>query len=283
MKSKVLGSALVVTLATFVSFGSGSAFAQELVVGESAEYEFEFEGRWVPPASVPGNAHFTQIVGATHNSAGSLYTVGQQASRGVERVAELGLIGNLVAEINAGIAEGNVDTTILGTDTFISPTEVDTFSFSVNASHSRLTFLTMLAPSPDWFVGVNDLDLLDADGQWRDQIVVDLVSYDAGTETGTGFSLNNPATTPQGVITDLDTAEPNGALFGVGSLAKLTLTRVASLLGDINLDNAVNFDDISPFIVLLSTGTFQPEADMDQNGSVDFSDISAFITVLSNP
>lgn len=83
----------------------------------------------------------------------------------------------------------------------------------------------MIAPSPDWFVGVNDLNLLDANDNWRDSIVLDLVSYDAGTENGTGLSLNNPATNPQGVITELDIAEPNGALFGVGSIARLTLTR----------------------------------------------------------
>ena len=281
MKSKVLSSVLFAIVAPFVFFDSGSAFAQEAVVAQSAEYELEFEGRWVLPASLPSSAHFTQIVGATHNSAASLYAVGQQATRGVERVAELGSTASLVSEINAGIAAGNVDTAILGADTFITPTEVDTFSFTANASHPRLTFLTMVAPSPDWFVGVSDLGLLDTSGQWRDQIVIDLVSYDAGTENGTGFSLSNPASSPQGVITDLDTAEPNGVLFGVGSLARLTLTRVTPLLGDANLDSTVNFLDISSFIVLLTTGAFQAEADIDQNGVVDFLDISPFVAILS--
>ena len=281
MKSKVLGSAFVVIVGTIISFGQGPAFAQDTVVGQEAEYEFKFEARWVPPAAVPGNAHFTQIVGATHNVAGSLYTVGRRASLGVERVAELGLTGSMLAEIDAGIAAGNVDTTILGTDTFLTPQEVNTFKFSASESHSRLTFLTMIAPSPDWFVGVSDLDLLDANGQWRDQIVIDLDSYDAGTENGTRFSLANAATLPQGFITDLDTAEPNGALFGVGSIARLTLTRVTPLLGDVNLDSAVDFLDISTFVALLSTGTFQAEADIDQNGRVDFLDISPFITILS--
>ena len=231
MKSKALGSAFVVFVAFFVSFGSGSAFAQDVVSGETAEYELKFEGRWVSPASLPGNAHFTQVIGATHNSAGSIFTVGQQASVGVERVAELGSTSSLISEINLGTAAGNIDTAIFSVDTFITPVEVDTFSFVANESHSLFSILTMIAPSSDWFVGVSDLDLLDANGQWRDQIVLDLNSYDAGTENGTGFSLNNPATNPQGVITDLDTAEPNGVLFGVGSLARLTLTRVTPLLG----------------------------------------------------
>ena len=195
------------------------------IYAQDANYELTFEARWVAPAPLPATAHFTQIIGATHNSAGSLYTVGGQASPGVEDVAERGVTANLISEIDAGIALGTVESAIFGTDTFITPLEVNTFNFSVSASHSNFTFLTMIAPSPDWFVGVNDLNLLDANDNWRDSIVLDLVSYDAGTENGTGLSLNNPATNPQGLITELDIAEPNGALFGVGSIARLTLTR----------------------------------------------------------
>ena len=54
------------------------------------------------------------------------------------------------------------------------------------------------------------------------------------------------------------------------------------LLGDVNLDGEVDFLDISPFILILSTGDFQPEADIDESGSVDFLDISPFIIILSS-
>ena len=64
---------------------------------------------------------------------------------------------------------------------------------------------------------------------------------------------------------------------------QLTATDAAApkLLGDVNLDGAVDFLDISPFILVLSTGGFQAEADIDQNGAVDFLDISPFISILS--
>ena len=52
-------------------------------------------------------------------------------------------------------------------------------------------------------------------------------------------------------------------------------------LGDVNLDNAVTFLDISPFISLLSSGDYQLEADIDQNGMVNFLDIIPFIDLLS--
>ena len=63
-------------------------------------------------------------------------------------------------------------------------------------------------------------------------------------------------------------------------VARLTFNAV-TLLGDVNLDNAIDFSDIGPFIARLSTSDFQAEADIDQSGDVDFSDISPFIALLS--
>jgi len=54
------------------------------------------------------------------------------------------------------------------------------------------------------------------------------------------------------------------------------------LLGDCNFDGELNFLDIGPFIVILSTGDFFEEADIDENGDVNFLDIGPFISLLSN-
>ena len=54
------------------------------------------------------------------------------------------------------------------------------------------------------------------------------------------------------------------------------------LLGDVNQDGEVDFDDISPFITILASGTFLDQADTNQDGMVDFDDISPFITLLAN-
>jgi hypothetical protein len=65
-----------------------------------------------------------------------------------------------------------------------------------------LTLVSMIGPSPDWFVGVSRLSLLSG-GQWRTQHSVNLYPYDAGTENGEEFSLSNPATSPQGTISSI--------------------------------------------------------------------------------
>ena len=54
----------------------------------------------------------------------------------------------------------------------------------------------MLAPSPDWFIGVDSLDLCD-NGKWRESWDVTMLPpWDAGTEEGERFSLSNPASNP---------------------------------------------------------------------------------------
>ena len=53
------------------------------------------------------------------------------------------------------------------------------------------------------------------------------------------------------------------------------------LLGDVNQDGMVNFDDISPFISLLAGNEFLNQADVNRDGLVDFDDISSFISLLA--
>lgn len=53
------------------------------------------------------------------------------------------------------------------------------------------------------------------------------------------------------------------------------------VLGDVNGDGTVNFLDISPFISMISTGTFVCEADINGDGIVNFLDISPFIALLN--
>ena len=61
----------------------------------------------------------------------------------------------------------------------------------------------MIAPSPDWFVGVHDLDLCDSSGQWRSEVVVDLLPYDAGTDSGPSYTSSDADTSPKQAITAL--------------------------------------------------------------------------------
>lgn len=196
------------------------------ISAEEVTYRITFEGFWATNP-LPGGAHFSPLIGATHSNPGEIFSVGSVASPGVEDVAEIGQNAALITEINNGIAGGDIGSLILRPGN-VGPAATVNLEFNATSEHHLMTFLTMIAPSPDWFVAVHDLNLQDSNGNWLDSIVVDLNSYDAGTENGTSFSLSNAATVPQGVITALDDAVPGSPLFGMGSIATLSIERVSS-------------------------------------------------------
>ena len=190
-------------LAAVAMSGGPAAPAPGQTVDGSAEYTVTFQGAWTTrstPGGVVGGAHFTTLIGAVHNRRVTFWSPGGTATPGIEAVAELGSTGAFRSEIQA--AGSNVASVVRH-----SPggggTGSATFDIDVTTDHPLLTLVSMIGPSPDWFVGVSGLSLLDAGGWWRSQHSVDLYPYDAGTEEGEEFSLSNPATSPRGTITGI--------------------------------------------------------------------------------
>lgn len=54
------------------------------------------------------------------------------------------------------------------------------------------------------------------------------------------------------------------------------------LLGDVNLDGHVDLLDVSPFVALLTGGSYLQEADMNQDGIVSLLDVSLFVDALAD-
>ena len=173
-------------------------------VHSEATYSVTFRGLWttaVTPGGLPSSAHFTRLIGGVHNAGVTFLRDGGRATSGVEFMAELGGTSTLANEVRAA---GTDALAVLFGSGNIGPTGSSTIdSVTLTTDHPRVTLLTMIAPSPDWFVGVSGLSLLDEQGEWMASLTVNLYPWDAGTEEGTEFSLSNPATRPQGVITSI--------------------------------------------------------------------------------
>ena len=171
--------------------------------GGSARYRLTFEGTWTrtaTPGGMPGNAHFSPLIGAVHNEDLEVWRPGRTASPELEQVAEIGVNRRMRAFLErrgAQVLEWFEKNPGRG------GTARTTIEFEATRDHHRVTLVTMIAPSPDWFVGVAGLDLLDRQGEWLTSREVDLFPYDAGTEEGTEFSLENAATVPRGTITSI--------------------------------------------------------------------------------
>lgn len=62
--------------------------------------------------------------------------------------------------------------------------------FRVDSIHHLVSFVSMISPSPDWFVGIASLELCQTDCTWIENKVVDLYPWDAGTDKGTNYDVS---------------------------------------------------------------------------------------------
>ena len=145
-------------------------------------------------ADFPGGAHFSPLIGLAHRATNTLFDVGMLASPGMQDMAEVGNNAKLRAEIAALRGSGAAFGWLDGRIHTLSPGKlVDTVR--LDAAHPRLTVVTMIAPSPDWFVALENRNLL-VDGQWVQELSVPAITYDAGTDSGPTFTALNQPTLP---------------------------------------------------------------------------------------
>ncbi len=177
-----------------------------------ATYAVTFDATWsaaTHPEAFPAGAHFSPLVGASHASDVSLWSAGAMASDGARSMAETGATAGLRAEVEAlGDAAAYVEGGVVG----VSPGAA-TAEITVTDERPLATVVTMLAPSPDWFVGVDGLDLREGDG-WADRVTVDLVVYDAGTDDGATYTAANSARTERAPIAAVAYAPLAGTVVG---------------------------------------------------------------------
>ena len=86
----------------------------------------------------------------------------------------------------------------------------------------------MIAPSPDWFAGINRYDLLQGN-QWVNTITIPIYLYDAGTEDGDVFGYDNPASMPQQTVRILTAAGASVLANGNATLASIGTLKFVKL------------------------------------------------------
>lgn len=166
--------------------------------GTEATYQLTIKTQWTQenhPTDFPLGAHFSTPFGFVHNENGHLYKVGELATEGIKRMAELGSNSPLNQEAEEMINKGRGKAYFQGKGSLGNKTEQQ-IEFTADKNNPLLSLVSMIAPSPDWFIGVNSLSLLDEDGNWIEMISMDLGSYDSGTDSGPTFSSPNQNTNP---------------------------------------------------------------------------------------
>ena len=112
------------------------------------------------------------------------------------------------------------------------------------------------------------------------------LSVDGVDETGEvtvpntgGFTTFRTITLANDVLLTQGVHQIRVDILGAFTLDSFSISEF--ILGDVNQDGNINFLDITPFISIVSTSTFQDEADMNRDGNVNFLDITPFINLLT--
>lgn len=223
---KLITSIILLTvLIPYSLFAHNEPAASSEATQGSAMYSVTFEATWSnethPHTNFPGGAHFSPLIGATHNANTTFWQTGALASEGIERMAETGATGRLRSEVEAQIAKNNA-LAVLSGGSAPSPGSAAPYTFEINQSFPLVTLVTMIAPSPDWFVGVSNLSLLDEEGQWVANQVVTLYPYDSGTDNGPDYRSPNEDTEPPEAIARMRNEFP----FSDNPIGTFTFTRL---------------------------------------------------------
>lgn len=173
-----------------------------IAAAEKATYEIYFDATWsaeTHPADYVASAHFSPFIayGHTGDPDALIFSVNGLATAGIEQMAETGATELLEGELQAVITAGFANDFIKGARIDSPGTASGKFGFSQEMSH--ITFVSMIAPSPDWFVAAS-VDLFE-DGQWAEELTLDLITYDSGTDSGLTLTAEDADTQPREPIT----------------------------------------------------------------------------------
>ncbi len=240
----------------------------------NASYIIIFDATWsatTHPVDFPPDPHFSDLVGVSHKDSVSFWQEGGLASPGIEAMAEEGATATLINEVNSAIAAGKADQMLLGDYISSSPGSTS-LQFDLSPDFPEVTLVSMVAPSPDWFVGVSRLELCE-NGVWVNSKSVDLFAFDAGTDSGTTYTSDNIDTNPQEAISQLTTGvfEVGGVVPKLGTFTFTLQSNppVANPGIDIRLQ-AEGEDKYNRYV----TGDFNVEIAVRNKGDISLSNIN---------
>lgn len=222
-----------IALITLLSFTSNAQ--------SEAIYDISITTTWTNAQhnSVPGNAHWSPLVGATHSTANEFMEIGTPASLGIKNVAEGGNNNAIRSEINAAINSGKANQKLEKSFSPFGPISSAAINnVLVSEDFPLISLMSMIAPSPDWFIAVNSLNLRSnnpaVNNGWKDSFSLDVFVYDSATDGGTNYTSSNNPNSPGDVFMRTN-APTNG-----NKMATVSFTYNSSTLGINDIDSAEN-------------------------------------------
>ena len=167
------------------------------------KYRVEFTPLWTkenfpfeyPDTSLIHKPHFSGLIGTAHNADLHLFTDGQMPTPGLERLSEEGKHDPLDKEINDAVAAGKA-LALTESDPLKDFSQTAKAEVLVDDAHPVVSMVAMIAPSPDWFAGVSDVNLME-NGSWVASKTVDVQAWDSGGDDGTTYLADDKDNNPK--------------------------------------------------------------------------------------
>ncbi|MDC7994734.1 spondin domain-containing protein [Altibacter sp. HG106] len=167
------------------------------------------------PDDYPSNPMFSGMVLAVHGEDKAIFQPGTLASDALRVFAEEGESSDLVSDLRMSGDEDSVDFLVSTYPQSEGPTTAQSVTVTIDPDHTAISFVSSLLPSPDWFVGINTVSMIESTNSLYDELTVNVVAYDAGTDSGTTYDSSDMPTTPQDPIRLIESAPLGG---GVGAV-----------------------------------------------------------------
>ncbi|XP_065219316.1 spondin-1-like isoform X2 [Planococcus citri] len=186
-----------------------------------AKYELKFEGMWTRqshPLYFPGNVwttRFSDVIGSSHGTSYRFWKESEMASQGLIDFLDNENTTTLETEIKS-----NETRTVIKAKGLRYPNITGkTFAvFRVDKNHHLLSIISLIIPSPDWFVGVSGLELCNKT-EWIPDKIIDLYPYDLGLYDGLQYT--SPKEHTNETITKIDHATVYASPFHTNNTEKL--------------------------------------------------------------
>ncbi|MDF1852303.1 MAG: cytochrome c peroxidase [Verrucomicrobiales bacterium] len=188
---------------------------EELVEPElPARYRINFSGLFNstthPDANFPADPKFSKLLAATHAADERIWAVGELASGPVVTLAETGSEAALAELIDSQVGNGFGGYAV--SPEFLDGTGSTSVEVQALPEFPILSLISQISPSPDWFTGLDSINLKDDDGNWISVIELDLYPLDAGSDSGTTYGADDLSTIPRSVVTALRDTSPFSSL-----------------------------------------------------------------------
>lgn len=172
-------------------------------MAETAQYTLVLKSNWTaqnhpfeyPTAGALTGPHFSGIIGTSHNAGYGIFTEGSLPTPGLEKLSEEGKHSPLDEEIRAAITAGTAGA-LFESDPLRNFAESIVVTFTVDTAHPMVSFVAMIAPSPDWFTGSGNINLMES-GNWVTSKAMALYAYDSGGDDGTTYKASDKDINPK--------------------------------------------------------------------------------------